>query len=352
MSERELQFVLPGSLTEVTGGYQYDRRLIEGLRSLGWRIGVHSLDSGFPLPTHEALAKAAAVFASLADEALVLIDGLALGGMPEVVATHSTRLRLIGLIHHPLALENGLPPAIAEQLRGSEERALRSVRHVIVTSVFTRDGLASYGVAPARISVVEPGTDAAPLAQGGQQGSCEILCVANLIPRKGHDLLLEALTDLQHLRWRLTLVGSTTRSPQTAAALRRQIDAAGLGARIRMTGELDGAALEQCFQAADLFVLPTRHEGFGMAVAEAVAHGLPVLATRTGAIPRLVPPDVGLVVPPDDVGALRKALSRLLTEPNELARFAKGARAARERLPSWSQACAVAARVLTDVSSP
>jgi glycosyltransferase involved in cell wall biosynthesis len=346
-----LQFVVPGSLSEVTGGYLYDRRLIEGLRSQGWRIGVHRLDSGFPFPTREALVEADGVLGSLADEALVLIDGLALGAMPEVVAKHSARLRLIGLIHHPLALENGLEPAVAERLRRSEEAALRSVQQVIVTSAFTRDGLASYGVPSARISVVEPGTDAALLAQGSPDDSREILCVANLIPRKGHDLLIEALTDLRHLRWRLTCVGSPTRHPETAAALRRQIDAAGLGPRIRLTGELDGSALAQCFVAADLFVLPTRYEGFGMVVAEAVAYGLPVLATRTGAIADLVLPEGGIVVSPNDTEALRDALARLLSEPEMLARFTKGAREARERLPDWSQACAEAARILDQASS-
>jgi glycosyltransferase involved in cell wall biosynthesis len=351
VSERILQFVVPGSLAAVTGGYLYDRRLIEGLRSLGWRISAHSLDSGFPFPTREALVEADGVLGSCADDALVLIDGLALGAMPEVVAKHSARLRLIGLIHHPLALESGLTPAVAERLRRSEAAALRSVRHVIVTSAFTRNELASYGVTSARISVVEPGTDAAPLAQGSPDDSREILCVANLIPRKGHDLLIDALTDLRHLRWRLTCVGSTTRSPETAAALRRQIDAAGLGPRIRLPGELDGAALAQCFDAADLFVLPTRYEGFGMVVAEAVAHGLPVLATRTGAIADLVLPDAGIVVSPNDAGALRDALSGLLSEPEMLARFTKGAREARRRLPGWSQACADAARILTGASS-
>lgn len=345
-----LQFVVPGRLTEATGGYGYDRRLIEGLGSLGWEITVHSLDCSFPLPTQQALAEAAAVLASLPDGALVLIDGLALGGMPEVVGTHSARLRLIGLIHHPLALENGLAPAVADQLRRSEEAALRCMRRVIVTSAHTRDGLASYGVASARISVVEPGTDAAPLARGSQDDSCEMLCVANVIPRKGHDLLIEALADLQHLDWHLTCVGSLQRSQETAAALRRRIAMAGLEARIRMTGELDGSDLEQCFQAADLFVLPTRYEGFGMVVAEALARGLPVVATRTGAIPDLVLPDAGIVLPPEDVGALRNALSFLLTDPNELVRFAQGARAARARLPGWSHACANAARILTEAA--
>jgi glycosyltransferase involved in cell wall biosynthesis len=350
VSARALQFVVPGSLCEVTGGYHYDRRLLEGLQTLGWRITIRTLDAGFPFPTREALDGAAAVFAAFSDGELVLIDGLALGAMPEVLAAHATRLRLVGLVHHPLAFESGLAADVAERLRRSEQAALRSMRHVIVTSAFTREGLVSYEVARACISVVEPGTDAAPLAKGSHDDSRNILCVANLIPRKGHDLLIEALTALRHLRWRLTCVGSTKRSPATAAALRRQIDATGLGAHVRLLGELDGAALERRFIAADLFVLPTRHEGFGMVVAEALAHGLPVLATKTGAIPDLVLPDAGVIVPPDDPEALRQALSYLLTEQDALAHLARGARAVRDRLPRWAQACAYAARILTEVS--
>ena len=351
MSTRALQFVVPGSLLEATGGYHYDRRLLEGLQALGWHITVRALDAGFPFPTREALSRAAAVFTSFSDGELVLVDGLALGAMPEVVAPHTTRLRLVGLVHHPLAFESGLEPGVAERLHYSERAALRAMRHVIVTSAFTREGLASYEVPRACISVVEPGTDAAPLARGSHNDACNILCVANLIPRKGHDLLIEALAALRHLRWHLTCVGSTKRSPATAAALLRQIDASGLDARVRILGELDGPALEECFVEADLFVLPTRHEGFGMVIAEALAHGLPVLATRTGAIPELVLPEAGIVVPPDDPEALRQALSYLLTERDALAHLARGARVVRDRLPRWVQACARAAQILSEVAS-
>ncbi len=349
MSERALQFVVPGSLSQATGGYHYDRRLIEGLRGLGWQPHVRLLDAGFPFPTRGALAEASAVFASFADGALVMIDGLALGAMPQVLAAHAARLTLVGLVHHPLALESGLAPEVAEQLRRSEQAALHWVRHVIVTSAFTRDTLASYGVAPERISVVEPGTDAAPMAQGGSQDSCELLCVANIVPRKGHDVLIEALSTVAELPWRLTCVGNTQRSPETAAALHHRVGAAGLGARVRILGELGGFELQQCFVAADLFVLPTRHEGFGMAVAEALAHGLPVLATRTGAIPDLVLPGAGMIVPPEDPQALRDALAYLLTDRKALASLAEGARAKRLLLPRWPQACAQAARILAEV---
>lgn len=414
----------------MTGGYHYDRRLIEGLRALGWTVTVRLLDGSFPFPTREALDGAREVFASLGDDALVVIDGLALGAMPEVVESHARRLKMVALVHHPLALESGLPADVAGRLRRSEEAALRSVRHVIVTSERTREALLAYGVAPSRVSVVEPGTEkgigrghlagrvsgkegvperrslseavesalergllqrgAAGLATNRDAGARELLCVATVIPRKGHDVLIEALAGLRGLAWHLTCVGSLERSPETAARLRQQINAAGLGERVRLAGELEVAELERCFAGADLFVFPSRYEGFGMAVAEALAHGLPVVATRTGAIPALVmegpdepvfdkehlqsgsaarrrheaargtslpgaPPQqdwqAGIVVPPGDAVALREALSRLLTEPGLLDACRQGAREAGARLAAWPQVCDKAARVLTQVAA-
>jgi glycosyltransferase involved in cell wall biosynthesis len=350
VNERALQFLVPGDLSAATGGYHYDRRIIEGLRALGWSVTVHALDSSFPYPTPDALVHARAVFGALPDSALVLIDGLALGAMPEIAAEHSARVRLVGLVHHPLALESGIAPAIAEQLRRSEQSALRSMRHVIVTSAATREALAAYEVEPAQVSVVEPGTDQAPLAVGNRDGTLAILCVANVVPRKGYDLLIQALAGLQHFPWRLTCVGNATRGADTMDALRRQLKDTGLAERVQFVGESTGDELEEYFHNSDLFVLPTRYEGYGMVVAEALAHGLPVIATRTGAIAELVTPHAGVVVPPESAKALHEALARVLSDAGYLASLAEGARAVRARLPRWPQACASAARVLAEVS--
>jgi len=350
VSQRTLHFLVPGALTEATGGYHYDRRLIEGLRSLGWQVAVRSLDCEFPYPGREALTEADGILSSIATDELVMIDGLALGAMPEVLARHCSRLRLIALVHHPLALETGLAPHIATQLAESEQRALRLVRHVIVTSEFTRTTLERYAVDPARVSVIEPGTDVVPLANGSkEEGARQLLCVATITPRKGHAVLIEALAGLLHLAWQLVCVGNTQRSPQTVQALRHQIQSAALGERVRILGELDSSALEARFAAADLFVLPTHYEGYGMAVAEALAHGLPVIATRTGAIAHLVLPDAGRVVEPGDPNSLRQALSRVLTDSGAYAALAVGARAARARLPRWPTACLQAAKTLDAV---
>jgi glycosyltransferase involved in cell wall biosynthesis len=234
------------------------------------------------------------------------------------------------------------------------------VRHVIVTSEFTRATLKRYAVDPACVSVIEPGTDAVPLANGSkafagrvkaavEEGARQLLCVATITPRKGHEVLIEALAGLRHLAWQLVCVGSTQRSPQTAEALRHQIESVALGERVRILGELDSPALEARFAAADLFVLPSHYEGYGMVVAEALAHGLPVIATRTGAIPDLVLPDAGRVVEPGDPNSLRKALTQVLTDSGAYAALVWGARAARDRLPRWPEACLQAGKILDAV---
>jgi glycosyltransferase involved in cell wall biosynthesis len=351
VSARSLQFLIPGDLESPTGGYGYDRRIIEGLGQLGWRVDVVALDGSFPLPGAAALEQADAALSRVADGGLVMVDGLALGAMPEVVARHAGRVRLVALVHHPLAAETGLPAEIAARLEQSERAALRGARHVIVTSEATAAALAPYDVERSRITVVVPGTDEVPLARGGADGITRLLCVATVSPRKGHDLLVGALAALAPLPWKLTCVGSLTMNADTVGALRAQIAWAGLGDRVALVGALTGEALEAAFQAADLFVLPTRHEGYGMVVAEALARGLPVISTRTGAIPDLVGSEAGLIVPTDDGAALQDALARVLRAPALLASLRDGARKVRNQLPRWPDSCALMARVLQQVAS-
>ncbi len=341
-----LEFMLPGNPLTATGGYEYDRRMSEGLRALGWTVRMRSLDPSFPIPSERALGDAQRQLAALPEDALVLIDGLALGAMPELMHQHAQRLRLIALVHHPLAAETGLPADLAARLARSERSALQAVRRVLVTSHSTRHALAGYGVAATRIAVVEPGVDrprelasqshgSPPAAQRTAGSGLRMLCVATLTPRKGHELLVDALSGLRRHAWTLNCVGDLERSPETVAALRMRIAAAGLDTRITLTGELDAPALARQFRAADLFVLATRFEGYGMAVAQALSYGLPVISTRTGAIPELVSPQAGLLVEPNDGHGLHAALARVLLEPTLGRDLASHARRIGAGLPDW-----------------
>lgn len=342
-------FLIPGDWTTPTGGYTYDRRLVLALREAGWWVDVLSLSGTWPHPDAAALAAAAEMVASLADGTLVVADGLAFGAMDTVVAPHAARLRWLALVHHPLHLETGLPEAVSQQLLGDETRAMRHASRVVVTSQRTAQDVAAMGVPPARIAVVEPGTDPVdPTPMPVKtDGSLRLLCVATLTARKGHALLLQALAGLPHLDWTLHNVGSATRDPDTAAQLQAQ--AAPLGDRVQWHGEVDAQALHEHFAAADVFVLASLHEGFGMVITEALAHGLPVVASDAGALAQTLPASAGLQVPAGEVAPLQAALAQVLSDAVLRARLAAGARAAAASLPTWPMQAAQFATVLEGV---
>jgi glycosyltransferase involved in cell wall biosynthesis len=341
--------IVPGALTNLTGGYIYDRRMVDELRKLGWVVDVRQLDSSFPQPTPAARAAAARTLANIPDGSTVVVDGLALGALGREAERESRRLRLVALVHHPLAEETGLDPLTAAELRTSERQALAATRRVIVTSRPTAEALESYGVPLERVTVVQPGTDAAPRARGSGGSGVQLLCVAALVPRKGHDTLVRALARLVDRRWHLTCVGSLDRHPETVRHLCAYLVEAGFAARVRLVGEADGMRLSEYYDGADVFVLPTRYEGYGMVVAEALARGLPVVSTPTGAIPELVGEDAGILVRAGDADAFCSALGRVMDDRRLLESLRRGAARARERLPGWADSAASLAHTLADV---
>lgn len=339
--------VFPGTLTTKTGGYIYDRRIFAELASAGWQTTTLSLDSSFPLPQEAALREARAGFDGIPDGQLVVIDGLALAGLtpllPEIVA----RLRPIALIHHPLADETGLDAAQAAGLEVAEKAALALVGQVIVTSRWTRRRLVDYGVDPARVAVVEPGIDRGPLSDKEPSSTVRLLSVASITERKGHSVLIESLARLKHLDWTLRCAGSLELDRRCAQALERQIEQVSLGDRVALLGELMPDAVRVEYARADLFVLPSYLEGYGMALAEAIAHRLPVVSTTAGAIPDTVPESASRLVPPGDVDALTGVLRELIGDPVARSDLALAARTAAESVATWTSAARDFASVLT-----
>ncbi len=335
---RSIAFLAPGRLDIRTGGYLYDRRVIDGLLRRGWQVDVRELDERFPHPSSEALDHARHILASFADGTVVVIDGLALGGMPDVVEGETGRLRFVGLVHLPLAADVGLDAATAARFAIDERRALAAAALVVVTGAATVALLENYGVPRTKIAIVEPGTDHAPLARGSKDSVLQLLSVATLNPGKGHEILFRALAAVRAHQWRLTCVGSMIRHPPTVVRLRETLHRLELEERVDLVGELDAEAVASWYDRADLFVLATLRETYGMAVAEALARGLPVVSTRTGAIADLVGEEAGLLVSPGDVDALSEALSRVLEDASLRAGLAAGARRVRDRLPTWEQA--------------
>jgi glycosyltransferase involved in cell wall biosynthesis len=348
---RRFVFAVPGSLDTPTGGYAYDRRMIQELARLGWQADVLDLGDEFPRPSATCRAAAEKRLAAVPPGRIVVIDGLALGVLPEVAAALGATHKLIALVHHPLALETGLSPADADRLRASEQAALAPMRHVIVTSAATARLLAAdYGVAAERITVAMPGVDRAAPSQRANNNTVALLSVGAMVPRKGYDVLLAALATIADLPWRLTIAGDSDRDPKTAAKLKATLAALKLDGRVTLAGAVPTDRLAELYAAADVFVLASRHEGYGMAFAEAVAHGVPVIGTTAGAIPDTVPPEAGILVPPNDVAALAAALRLVIGNAGERAKRAAGARAAAARLPSWPASAQIFAQVLEAVA--
>jgi len=352
MASDAFDFLIPGELESATGGYIYDRRLVAELRSLGWQARVRALQASFPEPTAAALEHAERVLADIPTGRPVLIDGLAFSAMPQVLRAHATRLPLLALLHMPLGATPDENPARLAHLRHIEASALRSARRVIVTGRASLAALGEYGLPSGQIVLIEPGTDLGEPAQHRSRTPIRMLCVATVQPHKGHGLLVEALAALASLPWQLTCVGSLTRSPDAVEQLRTRIRQLGLTQRIDLIGEVPHAALARFYQRSDLFVLASRFESYCMAAAEALAHGLPVVSTHTGAMPELVGTLAGRLVPAGDVQQLRAALEAPLRDPGLLATWADAAAAVRLRLPRWSQAASRFAALLREAGTP
>ncbi|MFE4664750.1 glycosyltransferase family 4 protein [Streptomyces sp. NPDC056716] len=355
MSLRSVHFVLPGGVDDPatpSGGNAYDRRICLDLPGFGWQVHKHLVDGGWPRPAPEARAQLARVLADLPDGAVVLLDGLVACGVPEVVLPETDRLCLAVLVHLPLGDEKGLSPEAAEELDARERAVLRGVPAVIATSGWAARRLVSHhGLAPDRVHVATPGADIAPLAYG-TDGVSRLLCVAAVTPRKGQHRLVEALARVADLPWSCVCVGALTQDPGYVDRLRAQIDGHGLTDRVELPGPRTGAALDASYATADLMVLTSYAETYGMAVTEALARGVPVLATDVGGLPEAVgrAPDggvPGILVPPGDPAALAAALRGWFGEADVRRRLRSAARARRTALTGWASTAKSLAAVLT-----
>lgn len=342
----EIAFAIPGDLDTRTGGYEYDRRLMAALRARGLRVTHLAWPGRYPFPAEPQQAAAARSLAALPDGHTVLVDGLAYGALPGLARTEGQRLRLVALVHHPLALETGLTSQERTCLADRETEALRHATAIVVTSNRTAATLAqSFGVPPGHIVVARPGTEVPPFKRApSPRHGLRLLSVGSLTPRKGHDVLLGALEQLPDLAWTCRIVGSPLHAPDEARRLQAMRDRPGLRTRVRLEGEV--ADVSRFYRRADAFVLASHYEGYGMAFAEALAHGLTVIGTHGGAVPDVVPEDAGLLVPPGDRDALAAALRELMVDARLRARLAAGAARAGSALPRWSDTAALVASVL------
>jgi glycosyltransferase involved in cell wall biosynthesis len=347
VSAPDTTFVLPADVDDVTlasGGNAYDRRMCEelGLREI-------AVPGRWPTPDEASRGELDRALGEMPDGSVALLDGLVACGVPGVVVPHSRRLRIAILLHLPLADEYGLPSGRAAELDALERETVHAATAVIATSQWAaRRAIEHHDLDPARVHVATPGTAPAPLAIGSDG---RLLCLASITPRKGQDVLVEALAGVADLGWTCDCVGSVRRDPEYVERVHGLINRHGLASRMSLAGPLPDAELAFRFGRTDLLVLPSRGETYGMVVTEALARGIPVLTSDVDALPDTLghAPDgtvPGLLVPPDDVAALTEALRRYLTDATLRGRLREAARDRRRHLEDWNQAAARLAAVL------
>lgn len=334
---RAVHFVVPEGVDDplrATGGNVFDSRVAQGLAAIGWDVRMTHVDRD-----------AATAVSRLPDGALVLIDGLIASRAADAIAAAAGRMRIVILAHMVAAAFADADPCAVQD----ERRALHAARRVIATSEWTRSELIhGAGVAPERVVVAIPGSDEAPVSRGTPAGAA-LLCVGVVAPHKGQDVLVEALAGLgTKTDWTCTIAGSLDARPDYAEHIGALAARAGLRDRVRLTGALAGGALDRAYRGADLVVAPSRVESYGMAIADALRRGIPVVASSVGGIPQTVAARAAVLVPPDRPQALRAALQRWMTDPGLRERLTDQARRGRAGLPSWSATVARIADILAE----
>jgi glycosyltransferase involved in cell wall biosynthesis len=268
-----------------------------------------------------------------------------------VLVAHSTRLRIVVLAH----MVASAMPGIRDQARTAEceREALHAARHVIAVSEWTRAELIARALAePDRITVARPGTDAAPAGTGSTSGG-HLLCVGTIAAHKGQDVLVHALAGMADLPgWTCSIVGSVNVDPDFVAQTSAAIRSAGLTERIALLGALTGRRLTDAYDAADLVVAPSRAESYGMVVAEALARGIPVVATRVGGIPEAIAGSkAGILIPPNDPQALRAVLRQWWEDAGRRAELKAEALRSRSAARGWGETAEIIAAVLSGAST-
>lgn len=344
MTHRAAAFAIPGDINTLTGGYIYERLLLENLRALGHDVAHIVLGDTFPHPSAADMEHAIEALTALDPNRALILDGLVYGS----IATDGlarVESPIVAMIHHPLAKETGLNASDQEHLLRTERDNLALAQAVLVPSPHTAEILmAEYTVAADRIHIAQPGTDQPGEARMPSDPPL-ILSVGIQHPRKGHDALLRAFAEMTSLSWRSVIAGSS-HDPVYARLLQDMIRDFGLTGRVTLAGNVPRDALHQLYKQASIFALATRYEGYGMVFNEALTWGLPIASCATGAVPETVPKDAGILVPVDSHKDLRDALERLLTNTDERTAMEASSLKAGRGLPSWKETALVASGVL------
>lgn len=327
-----IRLLVPGNVRHGSGGNKYNAKLAQHLTGLGAMVETLTVDGDWPVGSPADRQR----FADMLDGGTTVIaDGLVASGAPEEVADSVNAGTKVWILSHM---------ALADH-HDLEAKALAAATGIICPSAHAAAELqAKHGAL--NILVARPGVDRAQIAEGSAPP--HIVAVAALLPNKNQTLLLEALGQVKDLPWTAALVGTTDANPAYAGEVRAAVEHHRLENRINVTGELTGEAFEDQWHKADLSVLLSESESFGMVVTESLAHGVPVIVRQgTGAVEALGNTEAGAALDLSDPNNLTDAIEKWLTDPTLQEHWRNAALTAREHLQGWDTTAAVVLKALT-----
>lgn len=344
-------FIIPGDINLPTGGYRYDKQILEAWEEGNKDVTLVAIKGEYPLPSQTDITHALDEIEHLSDADVAVVDGLMGGAAPQFLQALAQKMTVVALIHHPLCLENGLDEKQASKLEVLERQGLEHVSQIITSSPTTSKTVCElFGYNPNKIHAVLPGVERGEISKGSGTDRINLLCVGSIIERKGHKDLLEALADLKQLNWQLDCIGSTDFNPELYVELEDMIKTKGLADKVTFHGEVSENKIIEAYSKADVFVLPSLYEGYGMAYAEAIVRGIPVIGTTAGAIPQTVPQTCGILVEPNNPQALSTALKRMIGDSDLRLQYQKSTLIAEPTFPTWQGSADKFYQILENIS--
>ena len=332
-----LHFLIPGDIETLAGSYIYDKRIIEGLKAKGHTVNLQRLADDFPFPSDESLVQCKKIVKSIPKSEPIIVDSLAFGVIPEILEDVAATNPIIALIHVPLSVDPIYSAYQRTLLTSNEQEAFKLASKFVVTSEYTLDVLLNLGIEMPQIKLVVPGIDDFPQKKNFPDKPFKLLSIANMCRSKDHSILVRALSALKDKDWLLDCYGNLDMDREYLSDLQAMIRKNHLQEKILIHGIVSGQELTNAFLNADLFVHPSDFEIYGMALSEALAHGIPVVASTGGGICKTVPSKMGQFFKPGDVYGLQSILEELFENQDVYKKLWTNAQFYKERAQTWAK---------------
>ena len=345
-----------------SGGFRYDRELVDALEGAGHRVAIVSQPPVARYRDQIALARERRWVETVVDLApdCVCIDELnhaaTYSGIDRLKRRLGPRVPIVAVVHHLRSDER----ALRVRARILERSFLRSCDAWLCNGVSTLARVQKTACVAHHSAVAMPGreTDTPAISKTGDEHRSEeaerravpVLAVGTVEPRKNLHTLVRAAASLEPVT--LTIAGTLDADPRYTRRIRTLIARLGVERRVRLTGHVEREELERLYAAAEVFALPSRYEGFGIAYLEAMTNRLPVIATKRGGAADLVRHGIdGRLIDPSSPHAVAAALLELVSNEGERRRCGENAYARAMQIPLWRRSMTGAVRFLETIKA-